>query len=483
MNRHNFFGHLTLAVAVVMLAAFLGQMGRMSKDAPVPGKMVITYVHNTVPETEVAGKDDAEVIVRFRPGTSADEIDRLTSTLNDRLQDRFEFVNGEAVIADEDGFSAEEVAAQYRRQPEVLYAEPNYEINLSPVADEEFQAAEGYVGNDDDDEPPVIMGRRPNDQMFGEQWALQNTGQREGKSQADISAVLAWEKTQGSDKIVVAVLDTGVDYNHNDLKGNMWTRPAGVAPYEDEDLGAFDDRYGFDAADNDGDPMDDNGHGTHCAGIVGAEGDNSEGIAGVNWKVEIMPLKFLGRGGSGTTKDAIESINYAIDRKRAGVNLRIISASWGSTMYSRALEDAIRRAGEEGIIFIAAAGNASVNNDRRPHYPSSYKLPNVVAVAALNRRDTLASFSNYGAQGVHLAAPGAEILSTWPKNKYEEHSGTSMATPVVSGVAALVLSVNPKMTVKELRERLLASVDRLPALEGKLSSGGRINAARAVGAH
>ena len=484
MNRHNFFGHLALAIAAVMLAAFMGQMRRMG-DGPVRGTFVKREILEQVephagPEIEAADAEDAEVIVRFRAGISTDEIERLTARLNDRLEDRFEFINNEAVIADEDDLSAEAVAAEYSALPEVLYAEPNYEINLSPVEDEEFLEAEGGDDGDEDDPPVIKKGRRPNDQMFAEQWSLTNEGQRGGKAQADISAALAWEKTTGSEKIVVAVLDTGVDYTHRDLFNNIWTRPNGMAPYTDEHLGSVNDRHGYDAADNDGDPMDDNGHGTHCAGIIGAEGDNSEGIAGVNWKVEIMPLKFLSRGGSGTTKDAIEAINYAMDRKKAGVNIRIISASWGSTARSRALGDAIKRASEEGILFIAAAGNSRTNNDRIPHFPSSYDLPNVVAVAALNRRDELASFSNYGLKSVHIGAPGAEILSTWPGDHYEEHSGTSMATPVVSGVAALVLSANPKMTMAELRAHLLDSVDPLPALKGKVSTGGRINAARAV---
>ncbi|MDQ3585805.1 MAG: S8 family serine peptidase [Acidobacteriota bacterium] len=484
MNRHNFFGHLALAIAAVMLAAFMGQMRRMG-DGPVRGTFVKREILEQVephagPEIEAADAEDAEVIVRFRAGISTDEIERLTARLNDRLEDRFEFINNEAVIADEDDLSAEAVAAEYSALPEVLYAEPNYEINLSPVEDEEFLEAEGGDDGDEDDPPVIKKGRRPNDQMFAEQWSLTNEGQRGGKAQADISAALAWEKTTGSEKIVVAVLDTGVDYTHRDLFNNIWTRPNGMAPYTDEHLGSVNDRHGYDAADNDGDPMDDNGHGTHCAGIIGAEGDNSEGIAGVNWKVEIMPLKFLSRGGSGTTKDAIEAINYAMDRKKAGVNIRIISASWGSTARSRALGDAIKRASEEGILFIAAAGNSRTNNDRIPHFPSSYDLPNVVAVAALNRRDELASFSNYGLKSVHIGAPGAEILSTWPGDHYEEHSGTSMATPVVSGVAALVLSANPKMSMAELRAHLLDSVDPLPALKGKVSTGGRINAARAV---
>jgi len=487
MNRQNFFGHLALAVGVVILAAFVGQMRRMenmrSHDESDP-RSILVMQNDEAQETDEDAEayEDAEVIVRFRPGTSPVQIQRIVNRLNDRLTDRFEFINNEAVVADEDGLAPETVAAEYRALPEVEYAEPNFIIELDPAEGEGAPDFDEETGDEDD--PPVVRRSggeaQPNDPLFNEQWSLLNTGQREGVGGADICATRAWTKTKGSNKIVVAVIDTGVDYNHQDLHNNIWTRPAALAPYIDAQLGEFDDRHGFDAADNDGDPMDDNGHGTHCAGIIGAEGDNSDGIAGVNWKVEIMPLKFLSRNGSGTTRDAIECINYVVARKRAGVNVRIISASWGSTARSRALGDAIKRAGEEGILFIAAAGNSSTNNDARPHYPSNYDLPNVLSVAALNRKDTLAGFSNYGAKTVHIAAPGAEILSTWPANQYEEHSGTSMATPVVSGVAALILSVNPDLSVTQLRQRLLESVDQLPALNGKVSSGGRVNAARAV---
>ncbi|MCA1589718.1 MAG: S8 family serine peptidase, partial [Acidobacteria bacterium] len=273
----------------------------------------------------------------------------------------------------------------------------------------------------------------------------------------------------------------GVDYTHEDLVSNMWLRPENLPQYTDDELGTFNDVRGFDADANAPDPMDDNGHGTHCAGIVGAEGNNEKGVAGINWNVKIMPLKFLGRGGFGSTKNAIEAINYAIDRKQKGVNVRVISASWGSTQYSRALEDAIRAAGEQGILFVAAAGNSSTDNDRRAHYPSNYKLPNVISVAALDRTDSLASFSNYGAKSVHIAAPGREILSTWLNDEYREASGTSMATPYVSGVAALVLASEPKLTVDQLRGRLLKSVDALDSLSGKIVAGGRLNASKALG--
>jgi subtilisin family serine protease len=254
-----------------------------------------------------------------------------------------------------------------------------------------------------------------------------------------------------------------------------------VPEYTDDELGTLDDVHGFDVDMNLGDPMDDNGHGTHCAGVIGAEGDNGEGIAGINWHVRVMPLKFLGRGGFGSTKEAIEAINYAIDRKKHGVNLRVISASWGSTSKSKALEDVIRAAGDAGILFVAAAGNNGTDNDKRPHYPSNYDLPNVVSVAALDNTDSLASFSNYGTKTVHVAAPGKDILSTWLNDQYREASGTSMATPQVSGVAALIVAANPNITVTKLRERLLNSVDKIESLSGKVASGGRINAAKALG--
>jgi subtilisin family serine protease len=474
MNRQNFRVHLALAVILIMVAALVGQVRRWQRELrprTTPTRVVLK------PAEPYAKRNDAEVLVRFRSGTTLATIKSLTARLNDRVEDQIESVNGLAVIEDQDGMDAQAVADEYRALPEVEYAEPNLTISLDPeVYDYAFDYSAinrtpGYTE----------LAESPNDPMFSEQWSLDNQGQRGGKNQADISALRAWKKTTGSSKVVVAVLDSGVDYTHPDLMNNMWVRPADMAPYTDNQLGTVNDRYGFNAIDNMRDPMDDNGHGTHCAGIIGAEGDNGEGIAGVNWEVEIMPLKFMSANGSGTTKDAIEAINYVIDRKRAGVNVRIISASWGSTQKSKALEDTIRKAGEEGILFVAASGNSSANSDKSPHYPAGYDLPNVISVAALNRNDDLASFSNYGAKSVHVAAPGSEILSTWLGGAFEEHSGTSMATPEVAGVAALVLSVDQNLSVKELRERLFKSVDKLPSLEGKVSTGGRINAARAVG--
>ena len=193
-----------------------------------------------------------------------------------------------------------------------------------------------------------------------------------------------------------------------------------------------------------------------------------------------MPLKFLNAGGFGTVLGAIQAINYAIDRKRAGVNLRVINTSWGLTQHSRALEELIRKAAEAGILFVAASGSSNTNNDTAPHYPAGYNIGNVVSVAATDRSDVLASFSNYGAKSVHIAAPGKDILTTALGNDYELRSGTSMAAPVVAGVAALALATHPDLSVNQLRSLLLESVDKLPGLRGKVSTAGRINAAQAV---
>ena len=469
MNRNNIFIHLALALVLILVAAFAGQLTRMRKQWKSHVRIVPVEEKKRASTAEEMALSEArasarpEVLVKFKSGVSRSAIEALTLRLNDRVEDRIENAAGWESIDDLDDADATSIVAEYSKLPEVEYAEPNFEIELSEVS-----------------EGSPLIPVLPHDPQFNEQWALANSGQRGGTQGADISATLAWATTTGDDDIVVAVLDSGVDYRHEDLEKNMWTRPANMAPYQDAELGTVDDENGFNAIVNDSDPMDDNGHGTHCAGIIGAEGENNLGIAGVNWHVKIMPLKFMSAGGFGTTKDAIEAINYVIERKKAGVNVRVISASWGSTMKSRALEDVIRKAYENDILFVAAAGNASTNNDRRPHYPSSYNVPNVISVAALDRNDQLARFSNYGAKSVAVAAPGVDILSTWLGNNYEEKSGTSMATPVVSGVAGLILAENPRMPVDELRKKILAAVDPLPVLKGKTVSGGRINAAKAL---
>ncbi len=472
MNRNNFLPHVTVALVLILVAAFAGQLRRWQRTQWKRATAAVQIMPGTdkrpdsgddgdIARHEPGEFGEPEVFVKFKAGVKAETITRITLGFHDRVEDEIESVPGLEAIDDLDNADPDVVVAEYRRLPEVEYAERNYEISIV-------------------DAVPSLEPVRPSDPRFSEQWALANDGQNGGTQGADISAMRAWAVTTGSDKVVLAVLDSGVDYTHSDLAANIWVRPATVAPFEDAQLGTIQDAHGYNAIENSADPMDENGHGTHCAGIVGAEGGNDIGISGVNWKVQIMPLKFMNAGGFGTTKDAVEAINYVIDRKKHGVNVRVISASWGSTQKSRALEDVISKAYDEGILFVAASGNSSTDNDRSPHYPSNYN--NVVSVAALDRNDQLASFSNFGVKSVQIAAPGKDILSTWLGDEYEEHSGTSMATPVVAGVAALIAAHEPQLSVAELRRKLLASVDKLDSLKGKVVTGGRINAAKAVGA-
>ncbi|MEO8647899.1 MAG: S8 family serine peptidase [Acidobacteriota bacterium] len=475
MDRTNIWIRIGIAAIMITMAAVLGQVRRWQDKLSTDRSVRTSATNSAKPTTSKRSADEAEpeILVRFKPGVTLNQIRSIASRNNDRIEDEIESVKGLVSIDDLDNASAKELVNQYSAMSDLVeYAEPNFEISLNDptVAASTHELVQWEYS-----------GKLPNDPMFEQQWALNNVGRDGGKEHADINALKAWLKTQGSDQVVVAVLDTGVDYTHKDLVANMWLRPDNVPQYSDDELGTFNDLQGFDANTNAADPMDDNGHGTHCAGIIGAEGDNDEGIAGINWNVQIMPLKFLGRGGFGTTKNAIEAINYAIDRKQKGVNVRVINASWGSTQRSKALEDAIRAAGEQGILFVAAAGNDGSDNDKRPHFPSNYDLPNVISVAALDRTDSLASFSNFGLKTVHIAAPGRDILSTWINDEFREASGTSMAAPQVSGVAALILAAEPKISVEKLRERILKSVDKIDALSGKIASGGRINAAAALG--
>jgi subtilisin family serine protease len=457
MSRNKYILYLGLLLMITLVLAFVvkikklpGQVRSSVRIIPEEPKTREDVAQNELNQNASIAPTRPEILVKFRAGVSPDTIDQITNRFNDRIQDEIEAVPGLVTIHDPDNRDAQALLAQYSVLAEVEYAEPNYEISLDQVVN-------------DPNALPV------NDPRFNEQWAL-----------SDISLPDAWKRTKGSDKIVVAVLDSGVEYTHVDLVNNIWTRPATMAPYHDPDLGTVDDVHGYNAVANDGDPLDDNGHGTFCAGIIGAECVNNAGVCGVNWKTQIMPLKFMNAGGFGYVADAVEAINYAIERKRAGVNLRVINASWGLGQPSRALEDIIRKAHDAGILFVAASGSSSSDNDTSQRYPAAYGVGNIISVAATDQRDALAQFSNYGAKSVHLAAPGKDILTTTLGNDYEQHSGTSMATAFVSGVAALALSAQPGLSVEELRSLLLRSVDTVPGLRDKVSTGGRINADKAT---
>ena len=352
------------------------------------------------------------------------------------------------------GKSVQQAIAEHKakKDPRIVRVEPNYRVKVLGV---------------------------PNDPYFTQLWAMRNTGQTGGTPNADIDAVSAWDITTGSQNVVVAVIDTGIDYTNPDLAENIWTNPGEIAGngVDDDNNGFIDDVHGYDFCKNDGDPMDENGHGTHCSGTIAARGNNGIGVTGINWRCKLMACRFLDEKGSGSVGDAIDAINYAVAN-----GADILSNSWGGGGYSVALAAAITNAKNNGVLFVAAAGNDSADSDSSPQYPSGYNISNVIAVAATDHTDALADFSNYGRNTVHLGAPGVYILSTVLNNRYAYYSGTSMATPHVAGVAALLLAYNPSMSLSELKTRLIWTGDPVDSLSSRTITGRRLNAYNALAA-
>lgn len=325
----------------------------------------------------------------------------------------------------------------------------------------------------------------PNDSFYGLLWGMNNTGQTvnndPGVAGADIDANLAWDVSTGSASMVVGIADSGFRSTHEDLAGNRWTNPGEIAGngIDDDSNGYVDDVWGWDFWNNDRDPTDDNGHGTHTAGTVGAVGNNGRGVAGVCWTVRLVGLKIGSRTGSVSTTAGISAVNYCV-----GKGIKLSNHSWGGTGFSSSFNTAITNAAAAGHMLVCAAGNSGINNDSTPFYPASYTQDNVIAVASTNNNDGLSSFSNYGATRVDLAAPGENIASTYisrnSNTTYSYLSGTSMAAPHVTGAAALVWSVNPTWTYAQVRSKILSTVRPVPALAGKCVTGGVLNVNNAV---
>lgn len=321
----------------------------------------------------------------------------------------------------------------------------------------------------------------PNDAELKNLWGLVNTGQVvngdmgsiTATAGVDIDATRAWQIETGSADVLVAVIDTGVNWAHPDLADNIFNNTAeinGQAGVDDDGNGYVDDKHGYDFNKNDGDPMDVYGHGTHVAGTIGAKSNNGIGIAGVAWNVKILPIRFLGDDGSGSLENAVKSIDYA-----AKMNVKIMSNSWGGGGFSQALLESIQRAQQQGILFVAAAGNSGANTDSAPEYPAGYQVDNVISVAAIDPTGALADFSNFGKSSVHIAAPGANVYSytmtTANALNLESWSGTSMACPHVTGVAVLLLSQDLTQTYDVIKSRLLASARPMPSLRGRVATG------------
>src|SRR6266567_1801482 len=426
----------------------------------------------------VAGARGDRILVKPNPGA---DLTQLNAALGTRVLSTFAAIGGLQTLELAAGADAQSLIALYQQSGLVEYAEPDFIVEASLA---------------------------PNDPRYldGSLWGLHNTGIYGGVPGADIRAPEGWDTQSTASNIIVAVIDTGARFTHEDLAANMWVNPGesgrdalgldkSTNGMDDDGDGFIDDVHGINAILGTGIPWDDHGHGTHVSGTIGAVGNNSVGVVGVAWNVQLMACKFLDATGHGSVSDAITCIDYA---RKKGAN--IINASWGDYLTapfngilpdlhnnpakSQALHDAIASARDAGILFVAACGNDGTDNDAHPLYPASYTdLDNIIAVAATDRTDTRAWFSNYGATTVALGAPGAAIFSCWngSDSDYRYLDGTSMAAPHVAGVCALVWSYSPANTYSQIRNRVLSNTDPLPSLAGKCVSGGRLNLQKALG--
>ncbi len=459
-----------------------------------------------------------EVIVKYKEGVSRPRIqmNQFYDSLGVKKIHRFSSTmkGFEHLIFDEN-LKVQDAITEIQKNPLVEYAQPNYILRISPVRTigddnppgapalpcipgmdlpncnpklcllpgvqfppgcEDWGGGGGGGGNP----PPGGGGGGGGNPPPANRPALQPAPAEVNPPVADpdlakawglekIGAQQAWTTYKGNKDFIVADIDTGIDYNHEDLAFNVWRNPNPTQ----------NDVVGFDFIHNDGLPFDDNEHGTHTAGTIGAVGGNGKAISGVTQRVSIMSLKFLSGEGSGTTTDAIRSIDYAIEH-----GAKVLSNSWGGQGDddNKALYSAIERAKVKDVLFVAAAGNDGADNDNASHasYPAAFDNDNLLSVAATDQNDRMAFFSNYGKKTTHVAAPGVNVYSTTPGNKYASLSGTSMAAPHVSGAAALIWSKNPTWNYKKVKEVLMQTVDQLPSLKGKVATEGRINVSKAL---
>lgn len=395
------------------------------------------------------GEDDLEyvpnqVLVRLNEGTREADLEALKGTLKAVTLKRAQKNKIELWQISE--LSVEEVVQRYQNDSRISYIEPNYLLHLTDMV--------------------------PDDPSFPELWGLHQTADE--AVDADIDAAEAWTLETGSD-VIVAVLDTGVDYAHEDLAANMWVNPNEIPDngLDDDNNGYIDDVHGYDFYNDDGDPMDDNNHGTHVAGTIAAVGNNGIGVTGVSWSARIMSLKICNASGACPLSDAILAIEYA-----TLMGAQVSNNSWGSSFYSLALYDAVAETNESDHLFVAAAGNNGRDIDEQPFYPAAYDLEHVISVAATNQNNQLASFSNYGAMSVDVGAPGRSIYSTKAGDTYGFSSGTSMAAPYVAGLASLLWSRYPDFSQQLIKQRILSTVEPIEGLA--TLSGGKINAYQAL---
>ena len=407
-----------------------------------------------------------QLLVRFRAGYSDALKEAAIRSLGGSILERFLMIDSALVALDEPSGDIVDDINVFLDDPLVLYAEPNYRVY------------------------PLAV---PDDTRFATLWGLDNTGQTGGVVDADIDAVEAWDTFTGTSGSIVVVIDTGIDYNHPDLVDNIWSNPGEIAGngIDDDGNGRVDDVNGYDFSDGDADIMDADGHGTHVSGTIGATGNNTEGVVGVNWDVSLLGAKIFPSAFTATVAGAVNYVTAM--RQTHGHNITAINASYGGYFSTQTEYDSILAVNNAGVVFVAAAANDALDNDTSPAYPTSYDLPGIIAVAATDDRDLMSSFSNYGATTVDLGAPGGDqnsgrpgINSTVPSfvsaSGYSEFQGTSMASPQVAGAVGLIRGLNPSLSVAEAKDAILSTVDLLTDLSGRVLTGGRLNLAAAVAA-
>ncbi len=390
-----------------------------------------------------------ELLVKFKSQTSSQSIAKTEREIGSRLLEKFSDIGWQRVKLPKN-LSVEDAIKSYKTFAEIESAQPNYFYQLAVT---------------------------PNDTRYTDLWGMEK-----------ISAPTAWNTATGSSDTIVAVIDTGIKYTHEDLAANMWTN-SGEIPnngIDDDGNGFTDDFYGYDFRFNDPDPDDEFGHGTHVAGTIGAVGNNALGVTGVNWNVRLMAIKIYSASGTDTTSAMlINAYNYVRMMKERGENIRVSNNSYGGCNeacgYDQATKDALDAMGDAGILNVFAAGNSARNVETTPSYPGSYTSPTVLNTASSTSTDTRSGFSNFGAVSVDLAAPGSGILSTVTSAvNYGNSSGTSMASPHVAGAAALLSSHNPSLSNASLKATLMNTVDVLKIWDGVVKTGGRLNVANAM---
>ena len=454
------------------------EIGRSDKEGHHKRVLILKtefkYPYIRVEESFIKGADNQEDIILMRKAMVADHI--IVKIKDEYGLEQLEQLNQK--------YQAETVKRLDSSQIYIVKL-GDHTIDTVSNAIENYGLEQSLVAYVEPDYIVQILDL-PDDPKFHNQWNLaldESLGENEV---SHIGATKSWGIETGSADVIVAIVDTGIDYYHQDLRENIWENPGETGldlvgndkatnGIDDDRNGYIDDNHGWNFYYNNNDPLDDNRHGTHVAGIIGAAGNNGTGISGVCWKTSLLPIKFLSPAGIGVTSDAVASINYCT---QLGVD--VSNNSWGGGEYSRALKDAIYNAGQANCIVVTAAGNEGKNISKSPVYPAAYDLSNVLSVTASSQDGGLPLFANYGESNVDLAAPGVRILSTFPNDKYGYLDGTSMAAPHVAGALAMLKSRYPNLSAGKLKNRLLAATDADPILEAKCQTGGRLNLYKAL---